>query len=108
MSPSIDLLVVVDAEFSAGFRGYDGTSAALIELGAEPIDVESPVAQQGTESDAFDQRRHADRVVPLARQQDEVHQIAQGIDYGHDLGRQSAARAPDGLILSPPFAPLAF
>jgi hypothetical protein len=46
--------------------------------------------------------------MPLARRQDEAHQIAQGIDHGHNLGRQAAARAADGLILSPPFAPLAF
>ena len=35
-------------------------------------------------------------------------EIAQRIHHGQDLGRQSAPRAADGLILSPPFAPLAF
>lgn len=38
----------------------------------------------------------------------EAHQIAQGVDHGDDPGRQAAARAAYGLILSPPFAPLAF
>jgi hypothetical protein len=49
------------------------------------------------------QRLGADAVVALAREQDESRQIAQGIDKRHDLGRQSAARLADGLILSPPY-----
>ena len=58
------------------------------------------------EIDASDQRLGADAVVALAREQDEARQIAQRIDKRHDLGRQSAARLADGLILSPPFAPV--
>jgi hypothetical protein len=46
--------------------------------------------------------------VALAGQQDEAHQIAEGIDEGDDLGGQAAARAADRLILGPPLAPLAF
>ena len=53
-------------------------------------------------ADALDQRRHADGVVPLARQQHEARQVAEGIDEGEDLGRQAAARAADGLIAGPP------
>src|SRR3712207_8085004 len=66
------------------------------------------VAEQGAEIDAADERRHADAVVPLPGQQDEAHQIAERVDQGDDLGGQPAARAADGLMLSPPFAPLAF
>jgi hypothetical protein len=44
----------------------------------------------------------------LPRHQHKAHQIAQRIDHGHNLGGQSAFRAPDGLILSPPLAPVAF
>src|SRR3712207_5247044 len=44
----------------------------------------------------------------LARQQDEAHEVAEGVDQGDDLGRQAAAGAADGLISGPPFAPLAF
>src|SRR5215212_3255071 len=53
-------------------------------------------------------RPHADNVVVLAGQQDEAHQVAEGIDEGDDLGRQTAARAANGLVPGPPFAPLAF
>jgi hypothetical protein len=44
----------------------------------------------------------------LSRQQNEPNQVSQGIHQGDDLGGQSTLGAPDGLILSPPFAPLAF
>jgi hypothetical protein len=47
-----------------------------------------------------------DTIVPLPWQQEEAHQIAQSIDQCHDLGRQPAARAVDGLSLRPPFAPV--
>src|SRR3982750_633179 len=43
-----------------------------------------------------------------AGQQDEAHQVTEGVDKGDDLGRQAAARAADGLVPGPPFAPLAF
>jgi hypothetical protein len=46
--------------------------------------------------------------VTLAGEKNEAHQVSEGIDQGDDFGRQSAARPPDRLILSPPFAPLAF
>jgi hypothetical protein len=44
----------------------------------------------------------------MARQQNEPCQISQSIHQGDDLGGQTAFGAPDGLISSPPFAPLAF
>jgi hypothetical protein len=44
--------------------------------------------------------------VALARQENKARQIAQRVDQSDDLGRQAAARTPDRLILSPPFAPV--
>jgi hypothetical protein len=44
--------------------------------------------------------------MPLTRQEHEAHQIAERIDERHDLGRQPAPRFADGLIESPPFAPV--
>jgi hypothetical protein len=44
--------------------------------------------------------------MPLAGQQHEADQIAERIDDHRDLRRQAAARFADGLILSPPFAPV--
>jgi hypothetical protein len=44
--------------------------------------------------------------VPLARQQHEADQIAERVDERRNLRGQAAARLADGLILSPPFAPV--
>ncbi len=44
-------------------------------------------------------------VVRLPRQKQKAEQVAERIDHGHDPGRQPAARASDGLMLCPPFAP---
>jgi hypothetical protein len=46
--------------------------------------------------------------VPLARQQDEVDQVAERIDQRNNLRGQAATRTPNGLTLCPPFAPVAF
>jgi hypothetical protein len=43
----------------------------------------------------------------LARGEDETGWAAQSAHSQVDLGAQAASRASDGLILSPPFAPLA-
>jgi hypothetical protein len=59
-------------------------------------------AEQGAEGDALDQRRHADRVMALARQQHEAHEAAEGVGEGDDRGGQAAAGAADGLGLGPP------
>jgi hypothetical protein len=45
-------------------------------------------------------------VVPLAWQEHEADQIAERIYDDRDLRGQAAARFADGLILSPPFAPV--
>src|SRR6202043_3287786 len=60
---------------------------------------------QRAELDPLDQRRNTDGVEALPRQQDESHQIAEGIGERQDLGRHAAFGAADGLALSPPFAP---
>jgi len=44
--------------------------------------------------------------LPLAWQEHEADEIAERIYDDRDLRRQAAARFADGLILSPPFAPV--
>jgi hypothetical protein len=58
------------------------------------------------EDDAGHENVKAGDVVTLARQEHEAHQIAERIDERRNLRRQAAARLADGLILSPPFAPV--
>jgi len=86
--------------FSCWISGDHGTGAALVGFHPKPNDIEGAVAKDCVESDALD--------VPLARQQDKAQEVAQRIHHGHDFRGQAAARAADGLILSPAFAPLAF
>lgn len=88
--------------------GFRRGPAPRIKLFEQPIGIERLVRQQRVKRDALDQRGDAFHVVGLPRQQQEPHQIAKRIDQRHDLRRQPTARAPDGLSLSPPFAPVAF
>src|SRR3712207_4987409 len=64
-------------------------------------------AEQRAEGHALAQRRHADGVVPLARQEHEAHQIPERVGEGDDPGGQAAARAADRLAPGPALAPLA-
>lgn len=102
------MAVKVEVAFAVGLGWDHGDGTPDVEFGPKPVGVEGPVTEQGTEGDALNQGRHTDRVVALTWQQDKACQVAEPIDEGDDLGRQATTRAADGLILSPPFAPLAF
>jgi hypothetical protein len=73
---------------------------------AQPVGVERLVADEGQAGDAGHENIEAGDVVTLTRQEHEANQIAERIDERCNLGRQAAARLADGLILSPPFAPV--
>jgi hypothetical protein len=92
--------------FRSAFGGMTAMAPRSFSRARQGVAVESLVGDQSREIEAGDERLDADAVVTLAGQQDEARQIAQGIDQSHDLGRQPAARLADGLILSPPFAPV--
>ena len=102
VAPAIDREVAGDRADAVGLGRDDGRRPSVVQVGADPVDVESLVGDQGVELDTGDQRLDADTVVALARQQDKAGQIAQGIDQGHDLGCQAAARPADGLSVGPP------
>ena len=106
MAPAIDMKVAGDRVLAVGFGGNDRNSATLIQFDPQPIDIKGFVGEQSGEIKSADQRHHPDAVMALPGQQNKAHQIAQGIDQGHDLGGRAAARAADGLSLSSPFAPV--
>jgi hypothetical protein len=62
-------------------RDHD-LGAALVEVGDNVVAVESLVGDQRAEFDAVDQRRNADRVEALSRQQDESNEIAERVGEG--------------------------
>jgi hypothetical protein len=108
MAPAVHGEVAGGWVFAIGLGRDHCQGAAIVQFGTNPVDIEGLVAKQGVEVDPGDQRRDAEAVVPLARQENETRQIAQRIDQRDDLGRQTAARSADGLILSPPLAPVPF
>src|SRR5216683_4542056 len=85
-------------------RNHD-LGAALVEVGDDVVAVEGLVGDQRAELDALDQRRHADGIEALPRQQHESDEIAQSVGEGQDFGRHAPLGTADGLAPSPPFAP---
>ena len=85
--------------------GNDDPCAAFIQLANDPIGIESLIGDEGYEGNALDQRRDADCIMALARQQNEADQITQCIGEREDFRRQAAFGLANGLALSPPFAP---
>jgi len=94
--------------FAVSFGGNDGLCAAFMQGAAQVIGVKGLIAEKRVKGQALNQRGDTDDFATLAGQQAEADQIAKGVHQGQNLGGQSAFRAPDGLIESPPFAPLAF
>src|SRR5688500_7665547 len=107
VAPAVHVAVEVEAAFAAGFGRDHRRGAAGVEVRPDPVHIERLVAEQGVEIQTLDPRGHTAGVVRLAGQQHEAHQIAACVDQGDDLGGQAATRAPDGLALGPPLAPLA-
>jgi hypothetical protein len=92
MAPSIHVEIARDGLGAVGFRRDDRDRAPLVQLGAQPIDIEGLVAEERGEVDVLDERFDAEAVVTLTGQQDEAGEIAERIDQRDDLGRQATAR----------------
>jgi len=93
---------------AAAVGGNDRLGAAGCEPVAQGIGVIGLVAEEDAEAQSLDQLGYGGDLAALAGQERKAHQIAQGVDQSEDFRRQSAFRPADRLILSPPFAPLAF
>ena len=104
--PLVHFDIVGNERLSIGLRRDNGECTSLVQFGADDVIVERLIGEERCEFDVCHQRLHADAVMTLARKKDEAHQVAQRINERHDLGGQAAARFADGLILSPPFAPV--
>jgi len=106
MAPRIHIEVAIYRAFSVLLWRNDSGGASSVQFGPDPIDVESLVSKQSLEGDILDQRRNADAVMALAWQKHEARQIAKRIDKGDDLRGQASPRPANGLMASPPFAPV--
>lgn len=105
MTPLVHLLVIGNL-FCPPVIGWDHSQgSAFVQLGSQPVGIESLVTDEGVKIDPIDHRFNAHAVMALSRQKNKAHQIAQRIHQGDDLGGQAASRAADGLMPGPPFAP---
>ena len=108
VSPFVGCGIVGDVQDAVAFCWNDGIGPSAKQLGAQVVCIKGLVGHQGVEGQPFDQGRHPDNFTALTRQKHEAHQVAERVCQRQNLRRQPAFRAPDRLISSPPFAPLAF
>ena len=108
MPPLVDVLVMGKSIATVAFGGNDSLSASAGEFGSQMIGIEGLVGQERAELQAIDQVVDTRDLASLTGQQLEANKVPQCVSEREHLGRQSAFRASDGLIESPPFAPLAF
>jgi len=108
MPPFVSFFIVWNVDIPIFLRGNDGSCTTVTQVLAQVVGVESPVGHQGIECETVEQVRHPDDLTALAGKQFETHEVSKGVGEGKNFGRQSTFRTPDGLIESPPFAPLAF
>ena len=108
MTPFIHFLIMRNMYFPVSLCGDNCVSAAPRQILAQMIGVERFVAEKSIKTQPFNQGRHTNNLAALTGKQAEADEITQGIRECEDFRRQAAFRTPDGLILSPPFAPLAF
>jgi hypothetical protein len=106
MPPGIHGEVAIDLAFPVCFGRDDCGGASLIQFSSQPIIVEGFVPKQGRESDLSDQGRYANAIVAMTRQKDEAGEVAERVHKCNDFRGQAAPRPADGLIASPPFAPV--
>lgn len=106
MAPAIHGEIARDDVLAIRFRWDDSLGLRLAEQFTQTIVVEPLVSQQRLHVDAFDQVGRCDTVVALSGQQNETGEVSERIDNSDDLCRQAAARATDGLMARPPFAPM--
>jgi len=91
---------IVVARRPAPLPGRDDGGLAGCPQGLEQafLSIECLVGDQRVRLDLRQQVIGADQVVGFAAGQENVGRVAERIDAGVDLGAQSAARTPDGLI----------
>jgi hypothetical protein len=93
---------------AGGIGRNDGLAAALGQPIAQLAGVVGTVGDQLSGCrDALHQRRRADQIMGLSGRDGEGQRPAGVVGYGVNFGRPSAARAADGLLEVPPFAPAA-
>ena len=94
---------IASAALAQRNNGFDTTARELL---SQPAGIECLVTNERQAGDAGQENVKAGDVVTLAGEEHKAHQIAKRIDQCGNLRGQAATRLADGLILSPPFAPV--
>ena len=105
MPPFVDLPVEGWGETAVRLRRDNRLDPPANQCVAQPVRIEGTVSEKPAAVQPFDQPGGAAQILRLPRQQPEVDQVAERIGSGEDLRRQPTGGTPDGLALSPPFAP---
>ena len=105
MPPFVDFQIDIERLGASGVLRDNDFRATFVHVCDNPIRIKSFVGDEAAKRDVLDQRRDADRVVPLPRQHNKTHQIAESVCERENLGRQATLGLAYGLALSPPFAP---
>jgi hypothetical protein len=106
MAPLVLFRIVRGVSSGPFAQRNDGFDVAAGQALAQPVRIERLVADQGQAGDAGHENVNTRNIVTVPWQQHEAEQIAERIDKRRNLSRQATARLADGLILSPPFAPV--
>ena len=105
MAPSADMAVDLSGGGAVGELLDDALGLAAVHRLKDPVGIESRIADQAAERPPLNQGGNRLSVVALAGQKLEDDRVAERVGQGHDLACRAPARAPDGLMASPPFAP---
>src|SRR5260370_27236787 len=108
VAPLVALCIEREDALAGRCVGDHGDGGAAVEQGAQMIGVIAFVADQpGAGRHPFQQRRSDCDIGDVAAGQAERERPARLVDQDMDFSGASAARAADGLVALPPFAPLA-
>lgn len=79
MPPFVSFPVELRRELPVGFRRYDRSDAAILQVFAQPIRIEGSVGQQMPGGQVADQSTSLAQVVGLPRHQTEIDKIAERV-----------------------------
>src|ERR1700747_66566 len=79
MTPLVHLGIERELSCSARVLGDNDLGAARVQVGDDGVAVEGFVSDQRGKIDALEERRHADRIVTMAGEKVEAHEVAERI-----------------------------
>ncbi len=103
----VDFSVMGDGNDPGTLRGNHRLTTSLANEGAQFVRIIGLVSQHLAEGKALEKINGLRDVGRLTGRENEAQRIAKPVDKDVDFAAQPSARASDGLILSPPFAPAA-